>query len=90
MSVHKAQLWLTAYNRKSAPKLIFQDELVNALFVVKVDSTNLEEAKQKLIGKSSIHTIDQHASVNAYMKTLISVTPGIFVTLSLGSLIGPI
>lgn len=77
LQLHSTELktWLAMYNRKETLKLAFHEEIVKALFVVKVDNANLVDAKEAFLVASSLHAINQFASVNSYPKNFDPQNP---------------
>lgn len=65
-SQFRVQAWIDAHNKKATHHLAFHAEIVNALFVVKVESSDVHAAKLALLADSPLQAIDQHASVNSY------------------------
>lgn len=67
-SKYRAKEWITAYNEEAPIKLVFQVEIVNTLFVVKIDIVDLKDAKRRLTSGRPLHALDQYAFVNAYLE----------------------
>lgn len=68
-SSYREKSWFSTYNRRAAIKLTYHEEIINALYLVKVEAENLESldiAKKTLIALSPLYAIDQHVSVNSY------------------------
>lgn len=65
MSEYRAHAWKEAFNKKSL-KIAYHEEIVDALFVVKVITPNLEEGKAHFLASSLLNANALYASMNVY------------------------
>jgi hypothetical protein len=74
-SPSQVRQWLYSYKKYGVRRLVYRDELVNAMYVVSIDDELEDYDKALLIAKSPLQSREVFASVNDYHSGFNQVNP---------------